>query len=233
LFGYDELRLFGRTVLNYFTNLPAAFRAAGNTVHVARVHPVASVAYRAWQLRGFLDRVAPGRPVHLLAHSMGGLDSRYLISRLGMASRVLTLTTIGTPHRGTTFAEWGIERFGRLVPRQGHAIRELTRERCRLFNEQVPDVPNVRYFSVAGRYRGSWLNPVWQLSHTIVWRDEGPNDGLVSVASATYGESCSIWDGDHVSLVNWHNPLAMLCGRCEERTPYFADLLARLVAEGF
>ena len=54
-------------------------------------------------------------PVHLFAHSMGGLDSRYMISQLDMADRVLTLTTIGTPHRGTSFADWGVDRFERIV----------------------------------------------------------------------------------------------------------------------
>jgi len=39
-----------------------------------------------------------GRKVHLFAHSMGGLDARHMITHLGMANRVRTLTTIGTPH---------------------------------------------------------------------------------------------------------------------------------------
>src|SRR5262249_25781224 len=147
LLGYGEVRLFDRTLLCYFANLPAVLRAAGNEVHVARVHPVASVAYRAWQLRGFLERVVPKGPVHLIAHSMGGFDARCLVPRLGMAGRVLTLTTLGTPHRGTAFADWGVRRFRRLVrpmlaqlahPYQ--AINELTREHCRRFNEHVPDV---------------------------------------------------------------------------------------------
>ena len=46
---------------------------------------------------------------------MGGLDARYLISRLGMADRVLSLTTLGTPHRGTSFADWGVSRLQRYL----------------------------------------------------------------------------------------------------------------------
>ena len=70
--------------------------------------PTGGVADRAQQLKDFIDRVSPAEPVHLFAHSMGGLDARYMISCLGMAQRVLTLTTLGTPHRGTAFADWGI-----------------------------------------------------------------------------------------------------------------------------
>ena len=50
-------------------------------------------------------RASTGRPVHLIGHSLGGLDSRFLISKLGMADRVLSLTTIGTPHHGTPLAD--------------------------------------------------------------------------------------------------------------------------------
>ena len=37
------------------------------------------------------------KQVHLVAHSMGGLDGRYYISTLGGATKVATLVTIGTP----------------------------------------------------------------------------------------------------------------------------------------
>ena len=46
---------------------------------------------------------------------MGGLDARYMIASLGMEARVLSLTTVGTPHRGTAFADWGMPAFGRLL----------------------------------------------------------------------------------------------------------------------
>src|SRR6266481_3623095 len=42
-----------------------------------------------------------GEPVHIIAHSMGGLDARFLLSpdnRENMADRIISLTTIGTPH---------------------------------------------------------------------------------------------------------------------------------------
>ncbi len=44
--------------------------------------------------------------VNIIAHSKGGLDSRYAISCLGAAPYVASLTTINTPHRGCEFADW-------------------------------------------------------------------------------------------------------------------------------
>src|SRR6202007_2712719 len=103
------------TLANYFPRIPALLRAAGNRVLIPSLSPTRSVAERAAQLKEFLDREAPGDAYHLFAHSMGGLDSRYMISQLGMAERVLSLITLGTPHRGTAFADWGIRRLERIV----------------------------------------------------------------------------------------------------------------------
>ena len=113
------------------------------------------------------------------------------------------------------------------------AFYDLTTTRCRDFNAETPNAPGIRYFSIAGLHRGGWHSPEWRLSHAIVTRVEGDNDGIVSVASATFGESCEIWDGDHVSLINWRNPLAQYWGECHERTPQYTALVQRLADEGF
>ena len=52
---------------------------------VARPSMTAGVAQRAAELKRFLNRHVPAEPVHLVGHSLGGLDGRYLISRLDMA----------------------------------------------------------------------------------------------------------------------------------------------------
>lgn len=240
LLGYGEVRLLNRPLASYFRGIPELYRRAGNRVLVAWVSPTGGVAERAAQLKAFLDRAAPADAVHVLAHSMGGLDARYLISRLGMSRRVLSLTTVATPHRGTPFADWGVSRFERFVKPffemcaiPGQGFYDLTRARCRDFNERVPDAPGVRYFAVAGRHEDHLLRPEWHLSHRIVAREEGPNDGVVSVASATYGEDTQVWEGDHLSLLNWPSRRARLGGRWRDPLPDYARLIQRLADEGF
>src|SRR5256885_2476669 len=115
LFGFDRLKIAGLTVAHYFAGIPELLRRAGNRVLVPALSPTAGVAVRAQQLREFLPGESPGEPVHLLAHSMAGLDARYMISCLDGKEQVLTLTTLGTPHRGSSFADWGIRRLGRLL----------------------------------------------------------------------------------------------------------------------
>ena len=241
LFGFSRFQLANYTIVNYFPGIADAIERAGNRVLVPWLSATAGVEDRAGQLRGFLLQHSPHEPVHLLAHSMGGLDARYMISKLGMADYVLTLTTLGTPHRGTAFADWGVTRLERLVrPVLGYldvpiqAFYDLTTAKCKAFNDAVPDVPGVRYFSVAGRHDGNFLNPEWLLPYHIVRQAEGDNDGVVSVESARYGtDEVELWDGDHLSLVNWLNPLAVNRGFGRDPVPRYARILRRLADLGY
>jgi triacylglycerol lipase len=240
LLGYDRINVCGRTVACYFPGIQEMLEAAGNRVLTARVSPTGGVAKRALQLKSMLDRRVGSEPVHIFAHSMGGLDARYMISRLEMAGRVLTLTTLGTPHRGTAFADWGIMRFGRVarpifnlfdLPMQ--AFYDLTTTQCQEFNAQVPDAAGVRYFAVAGRHEPHLFGPQWQISHRIVHEAEGPNDGVVSVASASYGESTEVWEGDHLSLVNFSHSRLRTVSPCPDRLPEYGALVGKLADLGF
>ena len=175
LLGFRRIQFAGWTLSSYFSNIPTLLEKAGNRVFVSRVHPIGSIADRAAEVRDFLNEVCPKEPVHLFAHSMGGLDARYLISKLGMADRVLTLTSIGTPHRGTAFADWGVRHFERVLGStlglfglSFQAFRDLTIANCLRFNEEIIDAPQVRYFSVAGDHVGGWHSPEWHLPFRIV-----------------------------------------------------------------
>jgi triacylglycerol lipase len=240
LCGYDVLRLGGVTLANYWPGIVATLAKAGNRVHTARLSPTAGIAQRAAQLRDFIRAASPDEPVHVIAHSMGGLDSRYMISRLGMDDRVLSLTTVGTPHRGSPFADWGVRRLKRFVaplfrmvglPEQG--FYDVTTESCQAFNDQVPDAPTVRYASVAGQISGGWISAQWLLPYSVISRTEGPNDGLVSVTSARWGESADVWEGDHLSLINWFNPQACTFGLWRSRPERYLGLVRRLADAGF
>ena len=97
-----------------FYKVEDALKADGHVVHSAEVSPYKSVPARAEQLARHIGlaqakcRAKAGcdaSKVHILAHSMGGLDSRYLISKLGYGDRVASLTTISTPHRGSRIAD--------------------------------------------------------------------------------------------------------------------------------
>ena len=67
-----------------------------------------------------IDLASYKGPFHLIAHSMGGLDSRFLISHLQPEgdNRILSLTTIGSPHHGSPIADLIVEQVqkDRMLP---------------------------------------------------------------------------------------------------------------------
>src|SRR4051812_10672611 len=156
LFGFSDIGV-GKLKLTYFNRIDRAIAARGHPLIVPRVHPTSSIARRAGMLkRAILANTQDSQRVVIFAHSMGGLDARYMISRLSMADRVAALVTICTPHRGSPYADWCIRNLGkrmgglklmRLLGLDVRAITDLTTERCLAFNEKYPDATGVKYLS--------------------------------------------------------------------------------------
>jgi triacylglycerol esterase/lipase EstA (alpha/beta hydrolase family) len=70
-----------------------------------------SVRISAEQLGAFVDEVllrSGAERVDIVAHSMGGVVARYYLERLGGARRLGRLITLGSPHRGTLMARYGL-----------------------------------------------------------------------------------------------------------------------------
>ena len=63
-------------------------------------------------------------------------------------------------------------------------------------------------------------------------KKEGPNDGIVSLTSATFGESTEVWEGDHFSLVNWLHPFGRHRGFWRDPAKRYGPLIRRLKDEG-
>ncbi|KAL8850512.1 MAG: hypothetical protein Q9221_004560 [Calogaya cf. arnoldii] len=78
------------------------------------------------------------------------------------------------------------------------------------FNPKTPDREGVRYLS----YGASVDPPIWSAfyrSHLIMEREEGANDGLVSVESSKWGDyKGTLVDINHLDLINWTNRLRWL-----------------------
>jgi triacylglycerol lipase len=116
-----------------FWGVAEALRADGHVVHVAAVPPFDSAAVRGAALATHVDqaieeckavRGCDPSKVNVIAHSMGGLDSRYMISSLGYGDRVASLTTISTPHGGSAIADVALK----LIPgKADDAVNALAR----------------------------------------------------------------------------------------------------------
>jgi triacylglycerol lipase len=236
LAGFSQIGVRRLGIGNYFRGIPAHLMAAGCRVVSAEVPPLGSIASRARRLKDAIREAVGEERVHVIAHSMGGLDARHMISRLGMDAHVLTLTTIGAPHRGSPVADRVFDLARRLrvldvLRRAGvehDALVDLRTETCARWNEETPDAPGVRYLSIAGVKRRVEMIYGLRFTHDVVAPLEGLNDGLVSARSAAWGEVLPRWDCDHVNLIGWTGPRTAALGYARDVRPRYTRLARRL-----
>ncbi|HEY4589764.1 MAG TPA: hypothetical protein VII86_11090 [Thermoanaerobaculia bacterium] len=259
----------------YFNGVQAYLQSRYPVKVVAtQVDPVQGVVYRGKQLhrqvlvalgatpaataeeKAIAGQLDADQPVHLIAHSMGSLDCRYLLSPGNpdnLADRIPTLTTIGGPHRGTPvvdllYADVEGQDLPPLERAAADALREVFKtfdvsldgladmrtSAAASFNEQYPDHPGVRYFSVAGGGRAEGLPTAvvmyesWKYIHE---KTGEVNDGAVPLSSAKWGEfNPDLWMGDHPELIG-HD--VNHCGEAPKDFDYLArygQLVEQLLA---
>lgn len=240
LFGFGNFEL-GKIKLSYFHKIDRALEERGHPLIISRVHPTGPIRIRAMQLKKTIlaeqKRLGIERQrVVIIAHSMGGLDARYMISRLGMADRVEALVTVSTPHRGSPYADWCIKNLGRrlgalkvmnVLGLDVRAVSDLTTESCARFNDRIPDRPEVRYFSISAARPWHRISAFLLPSYKLVHETEGANDGLVSVASAQWGEHLDTWPADHLHVINKRFVLEIR-NRTGDIVPYYLRVLDRI-----
>lgn len=100
--------------------------------------PAGSIESHARRLHHAIARVHPHGPVCIIAHSLGGLISRWYAQMLG--GRVDALIAMGTPHLGTSRARgWPLNLARELSPGSS-ALRALASTRHRLANTRVTSI---------------------------------------------------------------------------------------------
>lgn len=202
--GYGGFTRIGAGPLrgDYFRGVAAALERSGALVYRPRLPMIAGVARRARALADFIAALEHER-VNVIAHSMGGLDARYAIAKLGVGNRVASLITIGTPHRGTPLAVLGasgpVRLVGLMARRLGLDIGGaawLTPAAAARFNHEIADRDGIFYGSVIGH-----TPPGAPISRLL--RREGPNDGLVPTSSQAWGEVIAEVEADHWAQIGW------------------------------
>lgn len=231
LMGFDELRLAGKWLpgVHYWRGIKEAMQKNNIKVVTTSVPTTGSIEERAIALDREITSKVKSESVNIIAHSMGGLDSRYLISRIQPTSyRIASLTTIATPHRGSSVADMLLRDIGsenvsalyKLLARlkiDSGAFSQLTRAYVTdRFNPVTPNDPAVRYFSYGASVEPH-LFSVFRITHDLLEVLEGPNDGLVSVASSKWGGESgykgTLMGVSHLDLINWTNRIKRLAAK--------------------
>lgn len=265
--------------LTYFFRVADDLRRRGEVVYDPELPPFAPPATRAPVIAATIRRALAetGRSkVVLIAHSQGGLDARYLISTLGMGDRVAALVTVSTPHRGTRLGD----AFAGIIPgvnlgvldaiataigsvyngAPGRAelrgtLAALSERDAVHFNEQNPNDPRVRYYSVAGRSNrrdgravcgdalvendASRVDAPFLLLAPLMAFLEGSdptrlvNDGLVTVQSARWGTFIGCFPADHFDEVGQIAHQGPDRDSGFDHVVLYRDLVRRLRDDGF
>ena len=201
--------------LNYWGRVPNELIRNGATLFYGEHQSALSVEESALELakkiREIIDEYGYEK-INIIAHSKGGLDCKYAISKLGVAPYVASFTTISTPHRGCGFAEYILEKssekmkkrvagtynaaaqkLGDKSPDFIAAVSDLTESACARYDLECK-IPDTIYCQSYGSVLGHAIHGKFPLnfSYPMVKHFDGANDGLVSVQSFSFGEEFTL-----------------------------------------
>jgi triacylglycerol lipase len=197
-------------ILPYWSRIPKELRKRGAKVYLSHTQAFNSHIDNALILKSRIISILEttgAEKVNIIAHSKGGLEARWMISRLDMADKVASLTTIASPHKGSYVADSILntleiqgkteqvvriaEFYARLIgdrdPNILTAAENLTVDYMKHFNGSVLEMSGVYYQSF-----GCVMNYDYPLKYllsaqNLLTEKEGQNDSQVSLESARYG----------------------------------------------
>ena len=220
-------------IVDYWWGIKDALDNEGANVYITSVNGMDSIVNKAISFKRqyleilAIEKVSKG---NIIGHSQGGVYTRYAITNLGLAPYVASYTSLCTPHKGSSVADYVFK----IVPQSSWALvgeisdviytfifgdknpqsltngLELTRPyMTNVFNKNTPNVSSIYYQSYAGKINYLSNSVVLQIPWLICKSFEGDNDGLVAVSSAQWGnfkgiQSGAWWSGgvDHINMVN-------------------------------
>jgi len=246
--------------INYWYKIPTALHEKGSDVYIASLPAIGTEAERRAELKKCILQVrsiSGKNKVNIIGHCLGGLDARYVISNMGMADSVASLTTISSTHKGSALADmmvgllpgWAEDAvagalnafasffFGDNNPDALSLTYMLTTKYMNTaFNPAVPNIAGVYYQSWAGVKTGITTDLMFDSMWLLAAALEGKNDGCVSVNSAKWGnyrgemKGFSLFGGvSHVYEIN--HPLGNTPGW--SAVNFYLDVVKDLKTRGF
>ena len=191
---------------NYWGRIPDELEKNGATIYYGNHSSSLSVPDAAEELAARIKEIIEQtgcEKVNVIAHSKGGLDTRYAISNLGMDKYVASLSMINTPNHGCVFADYllnkapdglkdrvssgynfTLKKLGDPNPDFIAGVTDLTSTKVAELNQQMPSSDKVYYQafgSVLKKATGGRF-PL-NLTNNFVKMFDDKNDGLVGIGS--------------------------------------------------
>lgn len=246
--------------VDYWWGIEDALEDEGAEVYVTAVNAMDSTEAKAAQFREqFLQilAISGSSKANIIGHSHGGIYTRYAASNLGLADKIASHTSYCSPQRGSAVAdvllgllpdsgEWLVGSvldyayafvLGDTNPDSLANAYAVSRPYMNdVFNPNVPNQSQIYYQSYATKVKYAASDIVLTPTWLLLLAYEGPNDGLVAVNSAKWGNYRGVdsgsWWGPGVTHIN-------AIGHLFGVTPGFSapdklvDMVADLKDQGF
>jgi len=193
---------------NPWGRIPNVLMGSGIDVYYGNTDAWGSILSNAELLKTSIDEITEKtgcEKVNIIAHSKGGIDSRYCIWKYDYGDKVASLTTISTPHHGAEIADIIFnskiiysnpikkrlqaigKMFGDINPDIYNVNYELTTENMSEFNANITMDDAVYYQSIYTIMLNKSDDPRFSRSYIRIKSISGDNDGMVSEKSAIWG----------------------------------------------
>ncbi len=209
--GFRDRKVFG-----YWGRIPKMLEREGCRVFFGGQDSNGDIPSNAEVVARRIDEIIAetgAEKVNVIAHSKGGLDTRYAISVLERGDKVASLTTISTPHHGSRtvdlllkfprpivrlgciFVDAWFGLLGDEKPRTYSAIVSFTTKAAEEFNAQVPDREDIYYQSYAFVMKRPTSDMMMWFTNAFVYMIEGKNDGLLAPRAVKWGDFKGVYSG--------------------------------------
>lgn len=243
-------------IKKYWSNIPEKMKESGYNVFLSNTDAITTHESNAKLLRSRIFDVlntTNAQKVNLIAYSKGGIEARYTISKLGMADKVASLTTIATPHRGTVLADMALNIIDKLniielVDNSGRfyakiigdsnplpldAYKQLTTTFMEEFNKEVSDMPQVYYQSYSAKITETYPKMYSRLKYKLIFKKAGENDGVVPLNSTLWGDYKGVIEYDENIGLSHFEVIGFSKATDFEPSSFFIKIANDLAAKGF
>lgn len=200
----------GASVVKFWGRIPEVLRNRGIEVFFGNTDAWGDYESNASILKNTIEHIlrkTKKEKVNIIAHSKGGIDSRYLVWKYDFGDKIASVITICTPHKGAEIADLiysrkniqeklknrGLLVFGKLLgetnPNFYNVNYQLTTANMEEFNKKVIADDRVFYQSLYTTMDSALDDLMFFYSYLYIKKHKGKSDGIVSEYSASWGNN--------------------------------------------
>jgi len=157
---------------------------------------------------------------HIIGHSQGGLDGRWLLENPEYRKKILTLTSINSPFRGTPVLDyfpWLKKNWSHLYDLQHSPWKAQDHVPHFCVNSYIHSALDLKHY------------PLFRFTSTKLKKRIGDNDGFLSLESMRLGEEILLDDADHLACIGWPLNIGPKILGAKHTNSFFYTILNHLI----